>query len=337
MPQEIHLWEVENEGLKTIDVGKLDLEARLEAWLEADVSIAGEDLLVIGKQVETAFGGFVDLLCFDPNADLVVLELKREKTPREVTAQVLDYASWVRGLSSEEIHAIAAAYLRGRGPLGDAFRNQFDENLPDVVNEGHRMIIVASRIDDSTERIVRYLSEEHGVSINVVTFQYFRLDDDRKVLGRVFLLEPEHVAQRARTRGGSKRRARLTIEQLEALAAENGVGDLYRYAVEVFETVFPKKSTSRTFLRFKGPWKGTNKVMFNLIPGESSADSGVRYQVYSHRLAQHFGVEEPHVKSALPDDAEDFEYYAGAENEYRGYTGFFRDMGEVDRFIAALR
>ena len=51
------------------------------------------DLLVIGRQVPTGFGGTVDLLCLDPTGALVVVELKKGKTPREVTAQALDYAS----------------------------------------------------------------------------------------------------------------------------------------------------------------------------------------------------------------------------------------------------
>ena len=35
------------------------------------------------------------------------------------------------------------------------------------------MYIVASSLDSSTERIVGYLSETHGVDINVATFAYF--------------------------------------------------------------------------------------------------------------------------------------------------------------------
>lgn len=68
----------------------LDLESRLEEWLAADISILDPGLLVIGCEVETDFGGFIDLLCVDVAGDLVVVELKRDKTPREITAQALD-------------------------------------------------------------------------------------------------------------------------------------------------------------------------------------------------------------------------------------------------------
>jgi len=36
------------------------------------------------------------------------------------------------------------------------------------------MLIVASEIDSSSERIIRYLSETYGVDINGVTFHHFR-------------------------------------------------------------------------------------------------------------------------------------------------------------------
>jgi len=70
--------------------------------------------------VETAYGKFIDLLCMDSEGTLVIVELKRDKTPREVTAQALDYASWVKTLNAEEIEKIAAAYFKGES-LESAF------------------------------------------------------------------------------------------------------------------------------------------------------------------------------------------------------------------------
>ena len=57
------------------------------------------DLLIIGRQVRTQFGGRIDLLAIDPEGDLLIIELKKDRTPREIVAQVLDYASWVNHLS----------------------------------------------------------------------------------------------------------------------------------------------------------------------------------------------------------------------------------------------
>ena len=73
--------------------------------------------MIIERQVKTDFGGIIDLLCLDSRGDLAIVELKRDKTPREIMAQMLDYASWVNDLSHERIAEIANAYLGEKDSL----------------------------------------------------------------------------------------------------------------------------------------------------------------------------------------------------------------------------
>ena len=97
MPVEMCLWLIDDEPVRLVPSG-VPTEKRLEELIEADPRILGEPLLIIGRQVPTAFGKFIDLLAVDAHGVLHVLELKRDKTPREVVAQALDYGSWVRRL-----------------------------------------------------------------------------------------------------------------------------------------------------------------------------------------------------------------------------------------------
>jgi RecB family endonuclease NucS len=46
--------------------------------------------MLIGRQENTGHGGRIDLVALAPDASLVLIELKRDKTPREVVAQALD-------------------------------------------------------------------------------------------------------------------------------------------------------------------------------------------------------------------------------------------------------
>ncbi len=39
------------------------------------------------------------MLAMDEEGNIHIIELKKERTPREVVAQTLDYASWVQNLS----------------------------------------------------------------------------------------------------------------------------------------------------------------------------------------------------------------------------------------------
>jgi len=191
------LWKTNGEELSEIQSQKLKSEARLETWIEKDPSLIGTEVLFIGRQVSTDYGGRIDLLGIDRQGDLVVLELKRDKTPRDVVAQVLDYASWIRNLTYREINAIASGYLKQN--LSAAFNECFGEAIPEKINTNHRMVIVASELDDSSERIVQYLAEEHDVNINAVFFSFFKIETE-ELIGRAWLMDPEELQNRIDTR-----------------------------------------------------------------------------------------------------------------------------------------
>ena len=72
---------------------------------------------------------------------------------------------------------------------------------------------------------MRYLSDMN-VPVNVATVQHFRDKDGREILAQVYLIEPE-VAE-AKSQSTSKRTPRKTLAELQTLADDNGIGDLYR-------------------------------------------------------------------------------------------------------------
>jgi hypothetical protein len=184
------LWSIADDELRTIPRTALDYEERLENWIAREPLILGMDVLLIGRQVTTEFGGRIDLLGIDRQGNLTIIELKRAKTPREIVAQVLEYASWVRRLDADEIHSITAEYLDKSLPV--AFSERFDAPLPDNINKNHSMVIVASSLDESSERIVQYLTDEYRVNINVAFFTFFG-GGEQEYLGRAWLQDPERV------------------------------------------------------------------------------------------------------------------------------------------------
>ena len=54
-----------------------------------------------------------------------LFELKRDRTPRDVGAQSLDYASWLEKLWADEIEAICNRFAPGQNLAAD-FRKRFD-------------------------------------------------------------------------------------------------------------------------------------------------------------------------------------------------------------------
>ncbi|MGD9563162.1 MAG: endonuclease NucS domain-containing protein [Pyrinomonadaceae bacterium] len=338
MSEEIRIWQVENgQNLCEVRKSKLDFEERLQEWLIDDISILSPDLLIIGREVETDYGKYIDLLCIDSNGDLTVIELKRDKTPREVTAQVLDYASWVKDLSNERVTGIANLYLsKASIKLDEAFQQKFGAELPEILNDSHSMLIVASEIDESTERIIKYLSSSYGVKINVAQFQYFKGEDGKEYLAKVFLIEEAEVEQKAIAKGVSKR-AKLTLSELEQVADEKGVGDFYRQLFSGLEAKFIVR-TGRTMLRFRGRIDDNKwKALFNVVPEKSSVEDGLYFQIYTTPFSKYSGLNPEVILSSLPSSKRSWKYYEGADEDFSGYDGFFNRDEEIEKFLQAVQ
>ena len=339
--QQVHLWEVvSDKELHEIPSNQISLEERLEDWLVSDISVLDPNLLVIGRQARTDFAKAIDLLCLDSAGDTVVVELKKGKTPRDVVAQVLDYASWVRGLSPEEIATIADSYLKNPDSLTSAFQERFEKPLPDELNLGHRSLIVAESMDDSTERIVRYLSSMN-VPINVATIQHFKDRTGRSILAQVYLIEPKEAE--AKLQPMSRRTRRYTVNGLQALADANGIGGLYakmRNGVQGILSAQPY--SNRVWYRLRRDDGGVRTVLIvDAIPHDESG--GLGFRVHATRLNDHLGIDLEKLRRWLPTDPreEDVSGWPGSSEEEgrgaRGLRGFFQSPEDVDRFVNGLR
>lgn len=181
------IWQVGDKPVKLAG-SSLVSEKLLEDMIAADSSILSDDWMLVGRQVFAASAGYIDLLAVAPDGSLVIIELKRNMTPREVVAQGLDYASWVSALEADDIVEIYNQYAPGRS-LAEDFRARFGNALDDdALNNSHQVVIVASKLDASSERIVNYLNRL-DVPINVVFFSVFE-HGDAQLLSRVWMLDP---------------------------------------------------------------------------------------------------------------------------------------------------
>ena len=204
MPIETQIWRIDG-GLERISFSALEAEEKLQSLLEKNVGVIDGDLMIVGRQVPTAFGKVIDLLAIDAEGELVIVELKRDKTPREVVAQAIDYASWVQGLTYEDITGIFSTFNPSKR-FEQAFAERFETDPPEELNQDHRIIIVASELDSGTERIINYLSTGYGVPINAVFFRYFK-ESGHEYLSRSWLIDPNQAeAQSDKSTARSARR-----------------------------------------------------------------------------------------------------------------------------------
>ena len=198
MPVEFRLWRIDGDSQR-VQNAKLREEKRLESLVVSNTRVLGEDFLILGQQVATDSGNQIDVLGMDLEGNLEVIEIKRDRTPREVIAQILDYASWVQELTYDDISTIYETN-NGRQEFEEAFSTTFDSRPegmsgpPEEVNRSHSLTVIASELDSSIERIVEYLSDEYGVPINALFFNYYQ-DDEREYIGRSWLKDPRETKE----------------------------------------------------------------------------------------------------------------------------------------------
>lgn len=196
MPIRHSIWKIGTQP-EALAESSLATEQLLESMIVAAPTILSDEWMLIGQQEDTGTGGRIDLLAIAPDASLVLIELKRHQTPRDVVAQSLDYASWVESLRPENIAAIYERFAKGHDLAAD-YRQRFGHDLDEeALNQSHQIVVVASSLDASTERIVTYLSERE-IAINVLFFQVFAHGTDQ-LLSRAWLLDPVEAQVNAAT------------------------------------------------------------------------------------------------------------------------------------------
>lgn len=102
MPIEHAIWKM-GETPDRLEESSLANEQELEDLICQDISVLNDQWLLMGRQIQTAYNKRIDLLAIDASGSLIVVELKRNRTPREVVAQAIDYATWVKNLDASDI------------------------------------------------------------------------------------------------------------------------------------------------------------------------------------------------------------------------------------------
>lgn len=203
---QIKLWKIESDNVIKISKEKLDYEQRFEKWLIEDISILSQNLAVIGSQVVSPYGKKIDILAMNSIGELVIIEFKRDKSNREVIAQVLDSATWIKDLYYDELTNILNTYGESEyKDIEEFFAATFNKNAEEIeLNSDHQMIIVGSEIDESTVRIINYLAKEpFYLNINAVNFNYYRDSEGHEFLAQSFVLPENNL-----TGGGAGKRKR---------------------------------------------------------------------------------------------------------------------------------
>ncbi len=204
MGTEIKAWQIIDNKLIPINATMPEgdrWEHELERWIRDNPEIIGEDIMIIGWQVETDSGP-IDLLGVDRSGNTVIIELKRGQLPREAIAQAIDYASNVAEWKDlARLNEVCQKYLSK--DLEDAFYEKFtdveDFDLESITfNSTQRIILVGFAIEVSLERMINWLSNSYNVNINAVILNYAKTKggEEHELLMMTSIISEEIVQER---------------------------------------------------------------------------------------------------------------------------------------------
>lgn len=197
---------IEKGILEKVKTDSIDYEKDFENWLENSPAVLLDDdsestVIWLGRQVNATVGDvgkYPDLIGIDSNGDLVIVELKKGKTPREVVAQILEYASWGASLNYDDLNSIAQSYYSKDKDLGgkslaaifhDVFLPESEDEINIQFNINQKLYIVAEEISLIVKQVATYLRSRYKVDICCMEYEVLKtqqgefLISTEKILG----------------------------------------------------------------------------------------------------------------------------------------------------------
>lgn len=177
---------------KQKDYKEIHIEADLEDLLENNPEYFFKDskIMIIGRQVTTNLNTTIDLLGIDVSGDVVVIELKRDKTNRETMAQLLEYASFIDKLDYSQLNEIFQKYSGEESNLEEYHAQFFKEELFNKkvsFNKSIKLVIVAQEITKEIRQISQFLRQK-GIDVYCVSFKYFKSKNDEQIISMEFVV-----------------------------------------------------------------------------------------------------------------------------------------------------
>ena len=253
------------------DLGVLE-RFDLQEWVEKSPDILGEELLIIAKEYSLPSGIRLDLLAVDKQANLVVIELKRDESGRDTEWQATKYASYCSNFLTEEIMGCYAQYLGSDEQEAELKLEEFIDEEMEQLNAGQRIILVAKEFHSDVVSAVLWL-RDYGVEIRCIRLRPY-VDDD----GELFITpdviiplpEAEDYLERREVKQREARRAGRTTFSLE-----KGNYDVPELEKRLRETLARRTDLTPRLVSFLGILVSEDRVFGRAEVKEELFDRGV--------------------------------------------------------------
>ena len=191
---------IEDGLVERIKSESIDYERYFECWLENNPSLLLDEdegsstILWIGRQVTASvgeIGKFPDLLGIDSSGDLVIVELKKGKTPRDVIAQILEYTSWASRLDYNGLDDLARNYYSDNEIYAgkslkeihqEVFNLDLSVDFEKIVNRKQRLFIVAEEVSPIVKQVSEHLRESYNMNLFHLEYEVMRTKDEQIIV-----------------------------------------------------------------------------------------------------------------------------------------------------------
>lgn len=333
----MRLFTINTEGkltpYKELSFSEENRESDLETLLENNPEYFFEDskVIIIGRQVTTNLNSSIDLLGIDKTGDTVVIELKRNKTPRETIAQLLEYASFVENLDYSKLNEIYQNYSGEESSLEDYHQQYFRYQLEEKVsfNKSIKLVIVAQIISKEIRQTALYLRKK-GLDVYCMEFKYFQTISGEKIITCDFIVgEEEFIRQKVQSASLPK------IDEIKFLKS------LDKNGLEVFRRIF--KFAKENELMFRWGSKG-----FSLNVELESGFVGLLFGYPPHSVFNqsiYTGFEEIRKKinnseniiEYFRTNLENLGYFVSAKSQLKWVIDKPYSEDEINRFLMVIK
>ncbi len=172
----------------------------LQRLLKQDITVLGEDLMVISEE----FGDWeesrrrIDLLCLNKESGLVVVEIKRTEDGGHMELQALRYAAMVSSMTMDQV---VEAYVRYSG-------SDFDEDMSGEV----RIVLVAANFSTELTTAVLWLNKR-DLSVTCIRLRPYRSGQDVFVDATQIIPLPEAADYEIKVRAQEKEKRQANNER----------------------------------------------------------------------------------------------------------------------------
>ena len=189
----------------------------LERWIEKCPSILGEELMIITTEYDKfdKTNERLDLLGLDKDGNIVVIELKRDDSGKNVDLQALKYAAYCSTINFAQLIGMYARYQRGKGvemtsDAADATIRSFIANDDfNECNDRPRIILVAKEFRPEVTASVIWL-RNFDLDISCVKWVPYELENGRIAVSSTVLI-PLPEAKDFLMQAGKKEIAEHTV------------------------------------------------------------------------------------------------------------------------------